>query len=47
METKKCKECDEIKGVEAFGKTHKGKYYNSYCKPCAVKIYSKIQRIDA
>ncbi len=46
METKKCKECDEIKGVEEFGKVHKGKYYNCYCKPCASKVVYKLKTRD-
>lgn len=41
METKQCRDCTKVLPLDMFGKS--GKYYRSYCRPCAndrARVYS-------
>lgn len=46
IEKKKCSLCKEIKAITEFYKIRNGKYFNSYCKPCANKDQMKRAKIQ-
>jgi len=45
IKVKNCKICKQDKDLSEYSTTHKGKYYNSYCKNCKKQI-SKQHRIN-